>query len=142
MGSISIPTAVAYAAAAASVAGAGYSAYESHQAGVAASDANKQKARVEADKETANQINMRQKMLTALAAQNAQAGAGGGDLSKAGALRQITQAQNDIMVSKGNSSAQVSLLDQAASNARAAGDAGAVSDVLSGVSKLGGVNGR
>lgn len=123
---------------------AGLSAYESHQQGVATQNMDKQKARVEADNETQKQIGMRQNMLRALATQNAQAGAGGGSVNKAGAMRQIDQAQNDIMVSQSNSSAQVSLLDQAGKNARAAGDIGAVGDVVGGVTKyadMGGTHG-
>lgn len=122
--------------AAVGAASAGAAAYESHMAGVAASNADKRKARVEADNETTKQINMRQNMLRALASQNAQAGVGGGSLNKANTMRQITQAQDDIMVSRANSSAQVSLLDQAASNARAAGDIGAAVDIAGGIAKI------
>lgn len=137
MGSISLPV-MAEIAAAASAVGAGVAAYESHEQGVAASNQAKQKARVEADKETQNQITMRQNMLRGLAAQNAAAGAGQASISKANTMRQITQASNDLMVSKANSSAQVSLLDQQAANARAAGDIGAAGDVLGGVAKYAG----
>lgn len=140
MGSISLPTAALIAAAGTATA-AGASAYESHEQGVATSNADKQKARVEADNETQKQIGMRQNMLRALATQNAQAGVGGGDVNKAGALRQITQAQDDLMVSKANSSAQVSLLDQAATNAGAAGNIGAAGDVAGGVAKVAGITG-
>lgn len=136
MGSIS---AGSLALMALTAAGAGYSAYESHEAGVAASDANKQKARVEKDKEAQNQINMRQNMLRALASQNAQAGVGGTGVNQAGARRQITQAQNDIMVSDANSAAQVSLLDQAGKNAIDQGNAGAVRDVIGSASKISGM---
>lgn len=141
MGSISLPV-LGYIAAGASVVGAGAAAYESHEQGVAAANADKQKARVEAMNETQKQINMRQNMLRALAAQNAgtlgAVGTGRGSSFGANATRQINQAQNDIMVSQANSSAQVSLLDQAGANARAAGNIGAVSDVLSGVGKAAG----
>lgn len=137
MGSVSIPT-IAYIAMAGTAVVAGASAYESHEAGVAASNADKRKARVEADSENGKQIAMRQNMLRALATQNAQAGVGGGNVNKASAVRQITDAQNDIMVSKSNSSAQVSLLDAAGANARASGDIGAIGDVAGGVAKLAG----
>src|SRR5579872_7244861 len=90
MPSISIPTA-AYIAAGATIAAAGASAYESHEQGVAASNADKQKARVEADNETQKQITMRQNMLRALATQNAQAGVGNTGVSQANTMRQITQ---------------------------------------------------
>lgn len=137
MGSISLPTA-AYIAAAATVVAGGAAAYESHEQGVATQNQDKQKARVEADKETQNQISMRQNMLRALATQDATAGVGGGGVSKANSLRQITQAQNDLMVSKSNSSAQVSLLDQAGANAAAAGNVGALGDVAGTTAKLAG----
>lgn len=140
MGSISLPT-MAIIAAAGTAVSAGVSAYESHEQGVAASNADKRKARVEADNETQKQIGMRQNMLRSLATQNAQAGIGGGSLNTANTKRQINQAQNDIMVSQSNSSAQVSLLDQAASNARAAGDIGAVGDIVGGVTKYAGMGG-
>jgi len=140
MGSISIPT-LAYIAAGAAVAGAGASAYESHEQGVATANADKQKARVEAENATQKQITMRQNMLRALASQNAQAGVGNAVASKANTMRQITQNQNDLAANSANASAQVSLLDQAASNARAAGDVGAATDVLGGVVKAAGALG-
>lgn len=126
MGSVSITSAVMMAVA------AGGSAYESHEQGVAVQNSDKQKARVEADNETQKQIGMRQNMLRALAAQDAQAGAGGGSVSKANTMRQITQNQNDLAVTSANSSAQVSLLDQAGANAAAAGNVGAVTDLAKG----------
>jgi len=126
------------AAAAATVLGTGLSAYSSHIQGVATANEDKRKARVEAQSEQQKQITMRQNMLRALATQNAQAGIGGGNLNKAGALRQIDEAQNDLAVSQANESAQVSLLDQNASNAVASGNVGAGGAVLSGASKLGG----
>lgn len=143
MGSISLPT-MAIIAGIGTAATAGVAAYESHEQGVATANADKRKARIEADSETQKQIGMRQNMLRALATQNAQAGVGGGSLNKANTMRQLTQAQNDIMVSKSNSSAQVSLLDQAASNAEAAGNIGAAGDILGGATKyagMGGMNG-
>lgn len=132
---------LAYAAEAAAVVGAGVSAYESIQTGNAQASQAKQQARVEQDKAQQQQIQMRQRMLAALATQNAQAGVGGIGTGKntsfgANVNRQITQAQNDLFVSRANSSAQTSLLDQAAANDRSAGLAGAASDVLSGVGNL------
>ena len=141
MGSVSLPT-MAIISAVGTAASAGVAAYSSHEQGVATANADKQKARVEADKETQNQINMRQRMLSALASQNAgtlgAVGTGRGSSFGANALRQITQNQNDLMVSQANSSAQVSLLDQGAANATAAGNLGAVGDVAGGVAKLAG----
>lgn len=135
MGSISLPT-MAIIAAAGTAVSAGVSAYESHEQGVATQNADKQKARVEADSETQKQITMRQNMLRALASQNAGSlgavGTGAGSSFGANTNRQITQAQNDLSVSQANSSAQVSLLDQAGSNAVAAGNIGALGDAASG----------
>lgn len=138
MGSISIPAAAAYIAAGAAVVGAGVSAYESHEQGVATSNADKRKARVEAENATQKQIGMRQNMLRALATQSASAAVGGGGINKANALRQINQGSDDLLVNQSNSSAQTSLLDQAASNAMATGNLGALADVAGGVSKLAG----
>ena len=135
MGSISLPVA-AYIAAGAAVVGAGASAYESHQAGVAASNADKRKARIEQENATQKQIDMRQNMLRALASQNAAAGVGNASVSNAVAMRQITQAQNDLLVTKAGASAQVSLLDEAADNARRSGNIGAVTDLASGAAKV------
>lgn len=141
MASISLPT-MALIAAGATVVGAGVSAYESHQAGVAASNADKRKARVEAENETQKQIGMRQNMLRALASQNAASlgaiGTGGSTSFGANTRRQLSEGQNDLMISKSNSSAQVSLLEAAASNARSQGDIGAIGDVVGGIGKLAG----
>lgn len=146
MGSISLPAIGAFVssyggaiAAGASAVATAATAYESHEAGVAAQNADKQKARVEADQETQKQITMRQNMLRALATQNAGSlgavGTGAGSSFGANTNRQISQAQNDLMVSKANSSAQVSLLDQAGANAATTGNIGAGVDVLQGAAK-------
>jgi hypothetical protein len=129
MGSISIPTLTLIAASGAAVS-AGVSAYASHEQGVAQANAYKQKARVEQEDAQQKQIAMRQNMLKALAAQNA--GGLGQGLSRANTMRQITDAQNDLLVSKAGASAPISLLDSAASSARSAGDLGAVGDVIGG----------
>jgi hypothetical protein len=133
MASFSIPAVVALAGTAVSAGGA---AYESHEQGVATQAADTQKARVEQLDESQKQINMRQNMLKALASQNAgtlgAVGTGVGTGFGANAMRQITQSQNDLMVSQANSSAQVSLLDSAGSEALAAGNIGGVSDLLGG----------
>lgn len=135
MGSISIPTAIMIAA---TVTSAGVAAYSAHEQGVAASNADKQKARIASEQATQQQIGMRQKMLSALASQSAAAGAGGGSVSQANTMRQITQAQNDLLVSKAGASAQVSLLDQAAASSRQAGNLGAVSALAGGASDVAG----
>lgn len=123
-------------AAVSSVAAAGTAAYESHQAGVQAADQAKAKARVEADRAAQEQITSRQNMLRALASQNAgtlgAVGTGASTGFGAGARRQITQSQNDLLVSKANASAQISLLDQQASNAVSSGNIGAVGDIIKG----------
>jgi hypothetical protein len=118
-------------AAAASVVGAGVSAYSSIQQGQATAKADKQKALAESINATQQQINMRQKMLAAMASQNAGSlgavGTGGPTSFGANTLRQINQGTNDLMVNSANASSQVSLLDNAASNATSAGTLGAVS---------------
>lgn len=127
---------VANAAAAAGLVGAGVSAYGAHEQGVATSNADKQKARVESLQGAQKQIDMRQRMLSALASQNAGAGVGGVGANKANAMRQITQSQNDLMSNSANTSAQVSLLDQGASNAGSAGNIAAGGDVLQGAASF------
>lgn len=124
---------IAITAAAASAISAGVAAYSSHEQGVAASNADKQKARAAQEQAAQQQITMRQKMLASLATQNAQAAAGGASISTANTMRQITQAQNDLIVSRAGASAQVSLLDQAAAASRSAGNLGAASDLAGGV---------
>lgn len=133
---------VSLLAAAGTVASAGVAAYESHEQGVAASNADKQKARAEQISEAQKQITMRQNMLRALASQNAgtlgAVGTGGASSFGANAMRQIKENQNDLAVSNANESAQVSLLDQAAGNAVSAGNLGAVTDLASGAAKVAG----
>ena len=137
MGSISIPAIGAFVstyggaiAAGASAVTAGAAAYESHVQGVAQANEAKQKARVEADNAKQQQISQRQNMLRALASQNAgtlgAVGTGAGSSFAASANRQISQQQNDLLVSQANSSAQTSLLDQQAANAQSAGNAAAI----------------
>jgi len=134
--SVTAATAIAYAgyaAEAVGAAGAAYSAYSSHEAGVATANADKEKARVAAMDATQKTIDQRQNMLRALASQNAYAGVGGigtGGGFGANVGRQITQNQNDLMVTDANGSAQVSLLDQAAGNAEAEGNAQAASGLI------------
>ena len=124
-------------------AGAGLSAYESHAQGVAASNMAKQKARVEALNAQQQQIDMRQKMLRALASQNAgtlgAVATGAATSFGANTRRQITQAQNDLLVNQANASAQASLLDQQANNAVTAGNVGAAVDVFKGAAQVAGI---
>lgn len=140
MGSVSLPAIAAWTAAnagtiaavgagASAVAG-GFSAYESHEAGVAAANQAKDKARIANDQAVQQQINQRQNLVRSLATQDAQAGAGGigtGGSFGANALRQITQNQNDLLVTSAGASAQVAAYDQQAS-----------SDILTGNIKAGG----
>jgi hypothetical protein len=143
MATVGVATIVEYVAAAATVASAGYAAYESHEQGIQASNVAKAKARQEQISESQKQIQMRQNMLRALAAQNAgtlgAVGTGGATSFGANARRQINQAQNDLLVSKSNASAQISLLDQAAASDVAAGNAGAAQDIMGGLSKAAGM---
>jgi D-serine deaminase-like pyridoxal phosphate-dependent protein len=126
-------------AAGAAVASAGVSAYGAHQQGVATSNEDKQKARVEAQAATQKQIDMRQRMLASLATQDANT-LGAISTSKntgfgANTNRQILQQQNDLLANSANASAQVSLLDQAASNAVSAGNLAATGDIVTGAGK-------
>lgn len=149
MGSISIPAIGAFIAsyggaiAAGATAAAGIAtAVEARQQGVAASKADRDKARVEADQATQQQIQMRQKLLAGLASQNAQSlgavGTGAASSFGANTMRQITQQQNDLMVSQANSSAQVSLLDSASTNASQSGSIGAAGAGVNTLGKLAG----
>lgn len=144
MASISLPT-MALIAAAGTAVTAGVSAYESREAGIATQRMDRQKANAEALSAKQQQINMRQKMLAALASQNAGTlgaiGTGQGTSFGANALRQITQGQNDLAVSNANESSQVSLLDAAGANAAAASTISGVADVVKATpSVIGGVN--
>ena len=143
MATIGVATILEYVAAGATVAAAGVSAYSSYEQGQATAAADKQKARTEALNATQQQINMRQKMLAALGSQAAGSlgavGTGGATSFGASTMRQINQGQNDLMVNNVNSSSQISLLDQAAGNAAAAGEMGAASDLAGGVAKAAGM---
>lgn len=127
-------TTLAYVAIAGTVAAGAATAYESHEQGVATSNQAKQKARVAAEDATAKSIASRQNMLRALASQNASTlgsiATGGASGFGANAGRQIKENQMDLATINANESAQVSLLDQQASNARQAGDFGAATDAL------------
>lgn len=137
MGSISLPT-LAIISVATTVAAAGASAYMSHESGVAASNQAKDKARIAADQSTQQQINQRQNLMRALASQNAAAGAGGigtGGSFGANAQRQITQNQNDLLVTGAGASAQIAGYNQQASNDVLQGNIGAGVSLLDGGTK-------
>ncbi len=138
MGSVTLPT-LAIIAAVGTVATATASAVESHQQGIAAADADKRKANAENLNARQQMITSRQRMLAALASQGAGSlgavATGGASGFAANANRQIYQQQNDISVINANNSAQISLLDQAASNAESAGNIGAISDIVGGFTK-------
>ena len=149
MGSISIPAIGAFIsayggtiAAGAAVAAGAATAIETRQAGVAASKEDRDKARIANDNAAQQQIQMRQKLLAGLASQNAQSlgavGTGGASSFGANTMRQITQQQNDLMVSQASASANVSLLDSASTNASQIGSSGAVGAGLTGIGQ--GVN--
>lgn len=115
-------------------------AVSSREQGIAVQREDRAKANAAALQAGQQQIAMRQKMLAGLAAQRANTlgaiGTGGPSSFGANTMRQITQAQNDLLVNKANESAQVSLLDQQGANAAAAGTANAVGDVLGTAGKI------
>ena len=88
------------------------SAFEAHVAGVAVKNEDIMKARQAGLDAGAKQIDIRQKMMTALASQNAKAGAGGigtGGSFGANVNRQITQNQSDLLINSTNAQAQEQL---------------------------------
>lgn len=117
---------------------AGATAYEQHESGVAASNQAKDKARVAADQATQVQINQRQNLMRALASQDAASGAGGigtGGSFGANAQRQITQNQNDLLVTGAGASAQIAGYNQQASNDVLTGNINAGVSLLDGAGK-------
>ncbi len=101
-----------YLAAAAVVVAAIGTAFETHAAGVAVKNEDIMKARQAGLDAGAKQIDIRQKMLTALASQNAKAGAGGigtGGSFGANVNRQITQNQSDLLINSTNAQTQEQL---------------------------------
>ena len=132
MGSISVPVAAAIAAGA-SVAGAGVSAYSSHEAGVAQSNDAKAKATQATLEGTQKQIQIRQTMLKALASQNAAAGASGigtGGSFGANVNRQITQNQSDLLALSADTSSEQQQYGLQASSATATGNLKAGASLL------------
>ena len=101
-----------YLAAAAVMVAAIGSAFESHEAGVAVKNEDTLKARQAGLDAGAKQIDIRQKMMAALASQNAKAGAGGigtGGSFGANVNRQITQNQDDLLINSTNAQTQEQL---------------------------------
>lgn len=138
MASISLPTLAVVASVATGVAAVG-TAYEQHVSGVAASNQAKDKARIASDQATQQQINQRQNLLKALASQNAQAGAGGigtGGSFGANVQRQITQNQNDLLVTSAGASAQIQGYNQQAHSDITQGNIGAGTSLLDGAAKV------
>lgn len=132
--------ALALVAAVGTAASAGVSAYGQREAGIAQARQARAQANVEKLKANQEQINMRQRMMAALASQNdATKGAVSTGIASgfgANAMRQIKQNQNDLMISRANASGQISLLDQQAANASAAGSLAAAGDVVGGAVKV------
>ena len=98
-------------AAAVAVAAMG-TAFESHEAGVAVKNEDTVKARQAGLDAGAKQIDIRQKMMAALASQNAKAGAGGigtGGSFGANVNRQITENQSDLLINSTNAQTQEQL---------------------------------
>jgi hypothetical protein len=128
-------TTVALIAASTAAAGGAVSAYATREQGIATARENRQKAVQAGIDAKQKQINMRQNMLRTLAAQNAgtlgAVATGRASGFGANAMRQINQNQNDLLVTSSDASTQVSLLDQAASNATSAGNIGALGGLAS-----------
>lgn len=125
--------ALPYIIATVGVAGAGVSAYSSIEQGKAASNQAKAQARAEGDSAKQQQIDRRRQLLTALASQNAAAGAGGIETNgsvAAGVRTNIRDNSNDLLVIGANNSARQQALREQASNATFAGNLGAASSLL------------
>ncbi len=129
MASISVPTVLAYVAAAGAVAGAA----ETHVAGVQAKNQDVLKSRQAGLDAASKQIQIRQNMMQALASQNARAGAAGigtGGSFGAGVQRQITQNQNDLMTNSANVASQQQLFGMAGQSAETQGNISAGASLL------------
>lgn len=111
---------------------------ETRNAGIATANNAAMQSRVEGDAAKQQEIQRRQQLMRALATQNAAAGAEGIETDgsvAAGARRQINQNENDLLVTDANASVRQSMLASQASNARAAGNLGAVASLLGGATK-------
>lgn len=134
LGALALVSAIGTAAA------AGVSAYGQREAGIAQARQARAQANVEKLKANQEQINMRQRMMAALASQNdATKGAVSTGVASgfgANAMRQIKQNQNDLMISRANASGQISLLDTKAANDSAAGSLSAAGNLVSGAAQV------
>ena len=114
---------------------AGLKAAQTYKAGQEQSIELKQQARLEQDAATQREIERRRALLRALGSQNAAAGAAG--VEKGGSIGGIIRTdiknnENDLLVSRMNSSAQYRLRMRQAANARKQGTIGAVTSLLDG----------
>ena len=119
MPSVSLPTAIAISAGV-SAAGAAVSFVGTREAGIAKADQAQRQANQAKLDSTNKQIQIRQKMLSALASQNAAAGQGGigtGGSFGANVNRQITQNQSDLMTLNADTSSQIASYESQASSA-------------------------
>lgn len=127
-----------YVLGAASVAAGAYSAYEQKKAGQQQAFQFKQEAKQEADSAREREITRRKTLLRALASQNAAAGAAGAELS--GSLgnivvKDIEEANNDLLIDNVNTSRRTRVLRGSAREAIGSANARAVGSLIdSGVS--------
>ncbi len=115
------------------VVGGAVSAYSSHEAGVAAKNEDTMKARQASLDAGSKQIEIRQKMMAALASQNAAAGAGGigtGGSFNANVQRQITQNQSDLLTNSTNTQTQEQLYAMQGNSAEMTGNLQAGASLL------------
>ena len=120
-------------AAVGAAAGAGVSAYSSHEAGVAAANDAKAKSRQAGLEAGQKQIAIRQNMLRALASQNVAAGASGigtGGSFGANVDRQIGQNKNDLLALNADTSSEQQAYGLQASNAVTTGNLKAGASLL------------
>lgn len=113
-------------------------AVQTRNAGIATANNAAMQSRVEGDAAKQSEIQRRTQLMRALSSQNAGAGAAGVETSGsvgAGIRTQITQNQNDLLVTDANASARQSMLAAQASNARASGNLGAAASLLNGAQK-------
>lgn len=116
-----------------------YSAVETHNAGVEASNQTKMQARTEADAAAQRENDRRRNLLRALASQNASAGAAGVETSGSlgGIIKSdIKYAQNDLSIDAANSSAQQQALASQARAERRSADAKATVSLLDTAGKV------
>ena len=113
--------------------GSAVTAYSSVKSGQAIKAEDKIKTRQAGLDAGAKQIDIRQKMLQAMASQNAAAGAGGigtGGSFGAGITRQITQNQSDLLTTSTNAATQEQLFTLQGNNAATTGELQAGASLL------------